>query len=210
MVDKREDLNRLFHHFRAQGYEGIIAKDWNGPYNLATRDPGWVKRKPEITLDLVLLAGVFAVTSKENVGLFGSYVIGARNDDGGFDDVGDVAGLDKARDMQIQSEVMRLGLLTGRRSRTAQQQRRSPWSGVSPRHRGHGQVRGHPGGARYLSHTVRRLHVSQGADEPSSLWATHLCSSSRCRLRVARGPAALMNTAGLASVMRALPVRSNS
>ena len=115
MVDKREDLNRLFHHFRAQGYEGIIAKDWNGAYHLATRDPGWVKRKPEITLDLVLLAGVFAVTSKENAGLFGSYVIGARNDTGGFDDVGDVAGVDKARDVQIQSEVMRLGLLTGQR-----------------------------------------------------------------------------------------------
>ena len=54
MVNQREDLNRLFHHFRAQGYEGIIAKDWNGPYHLATRDPAWVKRKPEITLDLVL------------------------------------------------------------------------------------------------------------------------------------------------------------
>jgi len=114
-VTQREELNRLFQHFRAQGYEGIIAKDWNGPYHLATRDPAWVKRKPEITLDLVLLAGVFAVTSKENAGMFGSYVIGARNETGTFDDVGDVAGVDRARDLQIQSEVMRLGLLTGQR-----------------------------------------------------------------------------------------------
>jgi DNA ligase-1 len=115
LARNKEDLNRLFHHFRSQGYEGIIAKNLEGPYRLATRDPEWVKRKPEITLDLVLLAGVLAVTSKENVGAFGSYVIAARNDAGGFDDVGDVAGLDRVRDQQVQHEVMRLGLLTGRR-----------------------------------------------------------------------------------------------
>ncbi|MBX9681407.1 MAG: hypothetical protein K2X38_21845 [Gemmataceae bacterium] len=126
MAETREDVNRLFHHFRNQGYEGIIAKDLEGPYHLASRDPGWVKRKPEITLDLVLLGGVLAVTSKENAGMFGSYVIGARNAMGGFDDVGDVAGLDRARDQQIQSEVMRLGLLTGRRIE------RASASGVRP------------------------------------------------------------------------------
>ena len=115
LAANREDFNRLFHHFRAQGYEGIIAKDLRGPYHLAARDPSWLKRKPEITLDLVLMGGVFAVTSKENAGLFGSYVIGARTPDGGFEIVGDVAGLDKARDQSLQSEVMRLGLLTGRR-----------------------------------------------------------------------------------------------
>jgi DNA ligase-1 len=115
LAENRDDLNRLFHHFRAQGYEGIIAKDLQGPYRLAARDPTWVKRKPEITLDLVLLGGVLAVTSKESAGMFGSYVIGAKNDSGGFDIVGDVAGLDKVRDQQIQTEVMRQGLLTGRR-----------------------------------------------------------------------------------------------
>ncbi len=139
MANAREDVNRLFHHFRNQGYEGIIGKDWNGPYHLATRDPAWVKRKPEITLDLVLLAGVLAVTAKENAGMFGSYVIGARTSalpspsgrgaasalpspsgrgvggEGAFEDVGDVAGVDRVRDQHIQSEVMRLGLLTGRR-----------------------------------------------------------------------------------------------
>jgi len=115
LADSPEDMNRLFHHFRAQGYEGIIAKDLAGTYHLASRDPTWVKRKPEITLDLVLLGGVFAVTSKENAGLFGSYVLGARTAEGPFEIVGDVAGLDRIRDQQIQSEVMRLGLLTGRR-----------------------------------------------------------------------------------------------
>jgi DNA ligase-1 len=115
LAESREDVNRLFYHFRAQGYEGVITKDLAGPYRLAERDPSWLKRKPEITLDLVLLGAVFAVTSKENVGVFGSYVIGARRPDGSFEDVGDVAGVDRLRDMDIQGEIMRDGLATGRR-----------------------------------------------------------------------------------------------
>jgi DNA ligase-1 len=115
LAEHRDDVNRLFYHFRAQGYEGVIAKDLEGPYRLAERDPTWLKRKPEITLDLVLLGAVFAVTSKENVGVFGSYVIGARRPDGSFEDVGDVAGIDRIRDAEIQSEIVRDGLATGRR-----------------------------------------------------------------------------------------------
>jgi DNA ligase-1 len=126
MAQTKDDLNRLFHHFRAQGYEGIIAKDLAGAYHLATRDPSWVKRKPEITLDLVLLGGVYAVTAKEKAGLFGSYVIGARTESGGFDIVGDVAGLDTDRDRHIQNEIVRLGLLTGQRIERASS------SGVRP------------------------------------------------------------------------------
>ncbi len=115
LAESRDDVSRLFYHFRAQGHEGVIAKDLGGPYRLAERDPSWLKRKPEITLDLVLLGAVFAVTSKENVGTFGSYVIGARRPEGGFEDVGDVAGLDKVRDGEIQAEIVREGLATGRR-----------------------------------------------------------------------------------------------
>ena len=47
--------------------------------------------------------------------MFGSYVIGARTPEGTFQDVGDVAGVDRARDAQIQAEIMREGLITGRR-----------------------------------------------------------------------------------------------
>lgn len=115
LAESRDDVSRLFHHFRAQGYEGVITKDLNGAYRLAERDPTWRKRKPEVTLDLVLLGAVFAVTSKENVGTFGSYVIGARKPDGSFEDVGDVTGVDRLRDAQIQGEIMRDGLATGRR-----------------------------------------------------------------------------------------------
>lgn len=115
LANGKDDLNRLFQHFRAQGYEGIIAKDLQSPYHLATRDPKWRKRKPEITLDLVILGGTMAVTTKEYAGTFGSYVIGARDPDGGFEDVGDVAGVDRVRDAEIQREIMREGLFTGER-----------------------------------------------------------------------------------------------
>ena len=110
-----EDINRLYHHFRAQGYEGIITKDLNGQYLLARRDPAWMKRKPVITLDLVLLGAVYAVTTKEKAGLFGSYVIGAKTSDGTLVPVGDVAGIDRVRDAEIQGEIMREGLITGNR-----------------------------------------------------------------------------------------------
>ncbi|MDP2343049.1 MAG: hypothetical protein Q8O67_18985 [Deltaproteobacteria bacterium] len=115
MAHTREDVNRLFQYFRGQGYEGIIGKDPDGQYKIATRDPGWVKRKPLITLDLVLLGGVLAVTTKERAGMFGSYVIGARREDGSFEDVGDVAGVDVERDRALQGEIVREGLITGRR-----------------------------------------------------------------------------------------------
>jgi len=115
LAKTKDDVNRLYHHFRSQGYEGVITKDLEGPYLLAARDPAWAKRKPVVTLDLALLGAVLAVTTKERAGMFGSYVIGARQPDGAFADVGDVAGVDRARDMQIQQEIMREGLITGRR-----------------------------------------------------------------------------------------------
>lgn len=118
LANNKEDVNRFFHHFRAQGYEGIIAKDLLGSYHVATRDPSWIKRKPEITLDLVITGGTMAVTSKETAGMFGSYVLSARSiatSGAPFEMVGDVAGLDVVRDRQIQNDVMQRGLLTGRK-----------------------------------------------------------------------------------------------
>jgi DNA ligase-1 len=115
MAESKEDVKRLYQHFRAQGYEGVITKDLSAPYRLAARDPSWLKKKPEVTLDLVLLGAVLAVTTKEKAGMFGSYVIGARLPDGAFEDVGDVAGVDQVRDAEVQQLIMTEGLLTGRR-----------------------------------------------------------------------------------------------
>jgi DNA ligase-1 len=111
----KDDVSRLYNHFRAQGYEGIITKDLDRPYALGDRDPSWRKRKPEITLDLVLLGAVLAVTEKTQAGMFGSYVIGARVGDGTFEDIGDVAGVDRVRDAEMAGRIMRDGLMTGRR-----------------------------------------------------------------------------------------------
>ncbi|PRP95363.1 putative DNA ligase-like protein [Enhygromyxa salina] len=115
LANDKNDVNRLYQYFRHQGYEGIITKDLDGTYALARRDPNWLKRKPEITLDLVLLQGIFSVTSKQKAGMFGSFAIGARTADGAFVDVGDVAGVDQHRDRELQAEIMRSGLITGRR-----------------------------------------------------------------------------------------------
>ncbi len=115
LANDKDDVSRLYGHFRSQGYEGVITKDLAGRYLLSSRDPTWLKKKPEITLDLVLLAGVFAVTEKQRVGVFGSYAIGARGSGGAFVDVGDVAGVDRVRDAEIQAMIMRGGLITGRR-----------------------------------------------------------------------------------------------
>jgi DNA ligase-1 len=120
-----EEVNRRFQYFRNQGHEGIICKDFEGPYRIATRDPTWVKRKPEVTLDLVLTAGVFAVTTKATAGMFGSYALGARRSDGSFEDVGDVAGLDVERDRAIQNTIAFEGLIMGRTERPSS-------SGVRP------------------------------------------------------------------------------
>ena len=126
LAQNKDDVSRLYHHFRSGGYEGVISKDLDGTYKLAARDATWVKRKPELTLDLVLLQGVLAVTSKDRASMFGSYAIGARAADGSFTDVGDVAGVDRERELQIISEIMRDGLITGRRTE------RASASGVRP------------------------------------------------------------------------------
>ena len=126
LAKDKNDVNRLYQYFRNQGHEGIITKDLDGLYALARRDPDWLKRKPEITLDLVLIEGVFAVTTKQKAGMFGSFAIGARTDDGGFLDVGDVAGVDQVRDRELQAEIMRNGLMTGKRTT------RQSSSGVRP------------------------------------------------------------------------------
>ncbi|MBW2737110.1 MAG: hypothetical protein JRH20_32415, partial [Deltaproteobacteria bacterium] len=82
LAKSKEDVNRLYQHFRAQGYEGVITKDLQGPYRLAARDPNWNKKKPVVTLDLVLIGAVLAVTTKDHAGMFGSFVIAAKRADG--------------------------------------------------------------------------------------------------------------------------------
>lgn len=113
VANSHEDINRLYHHFRSQGHEGVITKQLNAPYQIDGRDPNWLKRKPAETLDLVILGATFSVTTTTGAS-FGSWVIAARE---GHElvDVGDVDGVDRTRDMELSHEIMRNGLMTGRR-----------------------------------------------------------------------------------------------
>lgn len=109
-----DDVNRLYHHFRSQGYEGVITKSLESPYTLGGRDPLWIKRKPEETLDVVLLGATFAANDRHR-GAFGSYVLGALNESGtDYDDIGDVDGVDGEKDQRIQELILRNSLMTGR------------------------------------------------------------------------------------------------
>ncbi|MDA1017971.1 MAG: hypothetical protein O3A00_26375 [Planctomycetota bacterium] len=112
MANTEADVNRLYHHFRAQGHEGVITKDPASPYLIDTRDPRWLKRKPILTLDLVLIGATYSVTT-QNEGMFGSWVVGALNGTT-IEDVGDVDGVDRVRDAEICDEIIRRALLTGR------------------------------------------------------------------------------------------------
>ena len=114
LATNMSDVQRLYHHFRAQGHEGVIVKDLDAPYVIGSRDPNWLKKKAEITLDLALLGATYAVSDR-HPGVYGSYVMGARTGQGPFVDLGDVDGVDRLKDLDIQHQIMRDGLLTGRR-----------------------------------------------------------------------------------------------
>lgn len=113
LAETLADVNRIYQHFRAQGHEGVITKQLDSPYLIDSRDANWLKRKEEITLDLVLLGGTFAA-SERHPGMFGSFILGAKSDEG-FEDIGDVDGVDRVKDSQIQELIYHYGLLTGRR-----------------------------------------------------------------------------------------------
>jgi DNA ligase-1 len=114
MAAARADVNRLFQFFRKQGYEGAVAKDPSSPYHLGRRERAWMKMKPELTLDLVLIGGFYTMGAG-GARLFGSYLLGARGDEQSVVEAGDVAGVDQERTQAIVSALFTQGLLTGQR-----------------------------------------------------------------------------------------------
>jgi DNA ligase-1 len=112
LAPTRADVNRLFQFFRKQGYEGVVAKDPASAYHLGRRERSWMKMKPELTLDLVLIGGFYTMGSGGARG-FGSYLLGARGEGQQVVEVGDVAGVDQQRTQSIVSTLFAQGLLTG-------------------------------------------------------------------------------------------------
>lgn len=113
MATDKEQLNRLYQQFRQQGHEGCMIKDLQAAYPLALRSPAWQKRKPLESVDLVLTAAYWGEGSRPGARLFDSYSIAARHQ-GGWREVGTVAGVDQRLTTQLAQEVFRAQLLTGR------------------------------------------------------------------------------------------------
>ncbi len=66
----------------ASGFEGIVVKDPDQPYEAGRRGSGWLKVKPTHTLDLVVLAAEWGSGRRE--GWLSNLHLGARDPDGGF------------------------------------------------------------------------------------------------------------------------------
>ncbi|GMU58119.1 MAG: hypothetical protein AMXMBFR33_72650 [Candidatus Xenobia bacterium] len=112
-VASREEMNRLYEQFRAQGYEGGMLKIESSAYPLATRTPNWMKRKPEETLDLVLTGAFWSDPSTAGKRMFDAYLISCRGPEG-LHLVGTVGGVDESTTLKIAGAILQHNLLTGR------------------------------------------------------------------------------------------------
>ncbi|HEX5196461.1 MAG TPA: DNA ligase, partial [Gaiellales bacterium] len=65
----------------ARGHEGVLVKSLDAPYAAGRRGAGWIKVKPRLTLDLVVLAAEWGHGRRQ--GWLSNLHLGARADDGG-------------------------------------------------------------------------------------------------------------------------------
>lgn len=87
LVPRREvadvaTTERYLSELLAGGHEGIVLKSAAAPYAAGRRGAGWVKVKPRLTLDLVVLAVEWG--SGRRRGKLSNIHLGARDADGGF------------------------------------------------------------------------------------------------------------------------------
>jgi len=114
LVSERTQLLRLYELWRAQGYEGGIAKFPHGVYELGLRSDSWTKKKPEITLDLAI-TGALYTTSQDGPGAtFGTYLVSALAEGPSLVEVGRVQGLGALDSARLVQSILDDGLLTGR------------------------------------------------------------------------------------------------
>jgi DNA ligase-1 len=66
----------------AKGHEGVVVKALDAPYAMGRRGAGWVKVKPRITLDLVVLAAEWGHGRRS--GWLSNLHLGARDPDGRY------------------------------------------------------------------------------------------------------------------------------
>lgn len=82
LTDQVEVADRFYDDAVAAGFEGVVVKDPNEPYQAGRRGSGWRKVKPTHTLDLVVLAAEWG--SGRRQGWLSNLHLGARSIDGGF------------------------------------------------------------------------------------------------------------------------------
>lgn len=76
------EADRFFDEAVDLGYEGVVVKDPNQPYEAGRRGSGWLKVKPVHTLDLVVLAAEWG--SGRRQGWLSNLHLGARSLEGGY------------------------------------------------------------------------------------------------------------------------------
>ena len=82
VTDDPEVADRFFDDAVAAGYEGVVVKDPDLPYEAGRRGSGWLKVKPTHTLDLVILAAEWGSGRRE--GWLSNLHLGARDEEGGY------------------------------------------------------------------------------------------------------------------------------
>jgi DNA ligase-1 len=82
LTDAPEVGDRFFEEAVGSGYEGVVVKDPDQPYEAGRRGSGWLKVKPTHTLDLVILAAEWGSGRRE--GWLSNLHLGARDPDGGY------------------------------------------------------------------------------------------------------------------------------
>lgn len=82
LTDEPDEAERFYEDAVAAGFEGVVVKDPEEPYQAGRRGSGWRKVKPTHTLDLVILAAEWG--SGRRQGWLSNLHLGARSADGGF------------------------------------------------------------------------------------------------------------------------------
>jgi DNA ligase-1 len=82
LTDDPEVADRFFDEAVAAGFEGVVVKDPDQPYEAGRRGSGWLKVKPTHTLDLVILAAEWGSGRRE--GWLSNLHLGARGPNGEF------------------------------------------------------------------------------------------------------------------------------
>jgi DNA ligase-1 len=114
LVHAELDMKRLYELFRAQGYEGGIAKDLASTYELGKRSNAWWKMKPAVTLDLAITGALYATSAEARGAQFGTYLVSALAQGPSLAEVGRVQGLSVLESQEVIRSILDEGLLTGR------------------------------------------------------------------------------------------------